>query len=645
MAVDNIGFFNSTLRLTGLSGSGIDTESIVKQLMMAERIPLDRLYQKKQLAEWKRDAYREITNKLRELKDAYFNVAKPASNLMSTSSLLKYKGTSSNSDYVTVSGNAESIAGSHTVSVISLATAQTVASSGRVTGELKGNEISDLNLEGKKIRINLDGVIKEIELGNYSEEGADIGAGIQELVDKAFGEGKIIVSFDEVTRQLSFDTNANKGSTRITLMDGSSDSGLEALGFISGASNRLNTGMSLESLSSSFANELTFNSEGKLEFTINSKKFSFDKSVSLSYMMSTINSDKDANVIIKYDEVTDKFTIASKQTGTGDNIVISEEQGGNFFGIGGAACIDTDVSSMSSMTPGTDATAIIDGQIVVRSTNSFTINGVTYTLKKEHEDPSKESETVTLSIDTDEVYNNIKGFVDKYNEVISFINTKLSEKYNRDYQPLTEAQKKEMKEEDIKKWEEVAKTGLLKNDPILQDIVYSMRRALSDSIEGLTVNLSSIGITTGDYSEKGKLIIDEEKLREAIQNSPYKVAELFTKKSEISYSEATTTELRQKRYSVEGLASRISDILDDNIRTIGGKGKLLERAGIPGDATEFDNMLYDQIKDYNEDIDALIKKLADKEERYFAKFTAMEKYISQMNAQSNWLFMQFNSSS
>ena len=645
---NSINSFSSTMRLTGLSGSGIDTEALVKELMDAERIPLDRLYQKRQLAEWRCDAYREIINKLRELKDAYFDIAKSGSNLTSASGFIKYSGTSGN-EYVTISGNAESTAGSHTVSVIGLATAQTASSAGGVTKPLEGNAVSDFNLSGKKIRITLDGVTREITLDNYSETGSDIVSndretGLQDLIDKAFGAGKIKVGYDESAKKLSLDTVEDSGATRIILNSGSSENGLMALGFKSAASNRLNTGATLDSLSNSFANELTFNEEGKLEFTINSKKFSFDRYTSLSGMMNTINSDPDANASIKYDEIGDKFIITAKQTGSGDNIAI-EETGGNFFGAGGAGAARIDTNS-ETMTQGTDAKAKIDGQVVVRNSNTFIINGTTYTLLKAHADPAAESETVSLSVDTEAIFNNIKGFIDKYNETIDLINTKLSEKYDRNFQPLTDAQKEEMSEDEIKKWEEKAKTGLLRNDSMLQDIVYGMRRALTDDIEGVDIKLSDIGITTGDYSEQGKLIIpDEAKLKAAIEKNPYAISDLFAQKADIDYSDADTTSLRAERYNNEGLANRLSDILNDSIRTTDGKGKLLEKAGVSGDSTEFTNMLYKQIEDYNDDIDDMIVRLTDKENAYYAKFTVMEQYISQMTAQSNWLYSQFSSSS
>ncbi|MEN6313410.1 MAG: flagellar filament capping protein FliD [Clostridiaceae bacterium] len=644
MAINGVNSTRSLLRLTGLGGSGLDTDTIVSQLMTAEKIPLNKLYQKKQLAEWKRDAYREITNKLRDLKDTYFNVAKSSSNLMSETSFKRFAGTTSNSAYVTVSGNAESVAGSHTVSVVRLATAGKAVSADGVTDALEGNAVSNFNLSGSKIQITLDGVTKELTLDNYSSTGSEIisksGTGLQALVDNAFGTGKITVGYDEGTKKLSFDTN--EGSHRITLSNGTSNNGLAALGFSTGASNRLDITKSLENLSSSFVNNLTFNSQGKLKFTINSKEFTFDKSISLSSMLNTINSDATAKVNIKYDETADGFVITAKQLGAGDNIIIGAGQEGNFFGAAGASGINIDPATMED---GKDAEAIIDGQRVIRSTNTFALNGATFTLVKPHAAPASESETVSLSMNTEEIYNNVKGFVDKYNEVISFINTKLTEKYDRDYQPLTDEQKEDLSEEEIKKWETTAKTGLLKGDSLLQNIAYNMRNALTDSIEGISTTLSSIGITTGEYSEKGKLLINETKLKAAIESDPNAVSELFTKESDISYTTATTSALRSQRFSNEGLASRISDILNDNIRTVGGKGLLLEKAGIQGDTTEFKNLIYKQIDDYDDDIDALIDKLNDKEDRYYAKFTALEKYISQMNTQSSWISQQFSNSS
>ena len=643
MAMHRVDSTNSLMRLSGLGGSGLDTDSIVKQLMSAEKAPLIKLYQKRQLAEWKQDSYRDITNKLREFKDTYFNVAKASSNLMSTASFKKYTGTSTNSAIVTVSGNAESIAGSHTVSVINLATAGKAVSSSGATDLLEGTVVSDYNLLGKKMQITLDGVTRELTLDNYVSTGNEIvtkaGTGLQALADRAFGTGKVVVSLN--AGRLRFETAG--GASRITLSSGTSNDALASLGFATGATNRLDTSKSLDSLKTAFANDLTFNSNGKLVFTINNKKFTFDKSVSLSSMMNTINADADAKVNMNYDETTDFFVLTAKQLGYGDNITIDPTtQEGNFFGLGGASKILTGSATTSQ---GIDASARIDNQLVSRNSNTFSLNGTTFTLVKAHASPSTERETVSLSLNTDDVFSNIKSFVDKYNEIIANINTKLTEKYDRNYLPLTDEQKKNMSEDDIKKWETQAKTGLLKGDSILQDIIYGMRRALSDSIAGVSTSLSAVGITTGAYHEKGKLVINETRLKAAIQNNPDSVADLFTKRADISYSASNTPELRSERYKNQGIAHRFSDILDDNIRTAMGKGKLLEKAGLKGDSTEYKSLIFEQIGRYNDNITALLSKLSDKENRYYAKFTALEKYISQMSAQSSWLSSQFNSSS
>ncbi|MFP3422323.1 flagellar cap protein FliD N-terminal domain-containing protein, partial [Bacillus sp. SIMBA_161] len=41
-----------------------------KQMMQAERIPVDRLEQKKQVTEWRRDSYREVNRSLLALRNS-----------------------------------------------------------------------------------------------------------------------------------------------------------------------------------------------------------------------------------------------------------------------------------------------------------------------------------------------------------------------------------------------------------------------------------------------------------------------------------------------------------------------------------------------------------------------------------------------
>ncbi|MER2111874.1 MAG: flagellar filament capping protein FliD, partial [Solibacillus isronensis] len=82
----------STMRIGGLA-SGMDIDSIVEKLMVAERMPMDKLEQQKQIYEWQRDAYRDVNKKMTTL-DTYI-----ADNFI-LKSLNTKTATSSNSDLV-----------------------------------------------------------------------------------------------------------------------------------------------------------------------------------------------------------------------------------------------------------------------------------------------------------------------------------------------------------------------------------------------------------------------------------------------------------------------------------------------------------------------------------------------------------------
>ena len=74
------------IRFTGMA-SGLDTDSMVKELMKARKEPMNRLIREKQTLEWKRESYREMNSLLLELRNSVdtlrfsgnFNVKKAAS--------------------------------------------------------------------------------------------------------------------------------------------------------------------------------------------------------------------------------------------------------------------------------------------------------------------------------------------------------------------------------------------------------------------------------------------------------------------------------------------------------------------------------------------------------------------------------------
>ena len=77
--------------------------------------------------------------------------------------------------------------------------------------------------------------------------------------------------------------------------------------------------------------------------------------------------------------------------------------------------------------------------------------------------------------DSSKVFENVKNFITKYNELIDKIQTKTSEERYRNYTPLTDAQREQLSDKQQEQWEEKAKSGLLRNDSILTNLLTKMR--------------------------------------------------------------------------------------------------------------------------------------------------------------------------
>ena len=71
MAIDGVS--SNQMRFWGLA-SGLDVDEIVRGFMLAERAPLDRLLQRRQLLEWQQEELRTINRMLRELDDLAFQL-------------------------------------------------------------------------------------------------------------------------------------------------------------------------------------------------------------------------------------------------------------------------------------------------------------------------------------------------------------------------------------------------------------------------------------------------------------------------------------------------------------------------------------------------------------------------------------------
>lgn len=273
---------------------------------------------------------------------------------------------------------------------------------------------------------------------------------------------------------------------------------------------------------------------------------------------------------------------------------------------------------------------------VVRDSNTFTLNDVTFTLKGTFDSTKADSDsdpiTFEAEVDSQKAIETMQEMVDMYNEIIKLVNDEVSTKPNRDYDPLTTEQEAEMTDNQIKAWTEKAKAGMLFNDSDIRGLASALRTVISNDSSAL----SAIGISvSSNYSDNGKMIFDQVAFKEALENDSASVIKTLTS--------AMTTDDDGYVSNQGGFFVRLKNIMDKYASTTGAtKGVLIERAGSTHAPTSIlSNSLQKQLDRIDDQIDDLLDKLQTEQDRYISQFTTLETLINQMNSQSSWLSSAF----
>ncbi len=493
-------------------------------------------------------------------------------------------------------------------------------------------------LSGKTITVSLDGSSKTIDLSKVitgdSITNDEFKTNLQAALDNAFGAGKVQVGFDN--SQLSF--SVRSGSTLAV-----SSSVGEALGLGSGLTSYLDTNKTLGDL-----NGVTFDAEGNATLTINGVEIgTYTKDTALETVLNAINSNTEAGVNVSYSKMTNQFVFTAKETGEGGRIEIGGGLGQQLFGT-------VDTGDADSYTAGQDAVfqATINGQTMnlTRSSNTFDLDGMSITLsgvfnnadRGTNADPIKSADvndalfadgedvTFTSKTDADTIVDAVKSMVEDYNAIVeevkkAYSTMPLQQTNGSRYEPLTEEDRADMTESEIKAYEEKAKTGLLFGDNDLSSLYNALRSAVAPGGTDGSY-LRSIGIKTS-YSEGLTTIeLDESALREALETDPDRVKDVFTKS-------------REGGASTDGLMTSIQKVTDRYASTTGAvKGILIEKAGSQYSPTAaLDNALLNQMEEIDEQISKWQTKMSDQVDYYTNKFTQLEMLIQQMNSQSSTL--------
>ncbi|MGG7163930.1 flagellar filament capping protein FliD [Clostridium ihumii] len=378
--------------------------------------------------------------------------------------------------------------------------------------------------------------------------------------------------------------------------------------------------------------DIGINSTDKLNFKVNGEKVEIDldgvKTVGdLSKKISNITKGK---VSLEYSEISKKFTLSTKETGAEISLEFDENSVDILNKIAEFKDIkDNKLSASNLKVKGEDLTAniTIPGDAkeysIKASNNKFSLDGINFDVSGME---VGKTETITVSKSNDEAVKKIKSFVEDYNKLVDKVNKLNTEKRNYNYKPLTEAEKKDMTDDQIAKWEAKAKQGILKGDNYLNSMLSDLRTSMFGE-SGST--LFSIGIsTTSTYTDGGKLEFDEQKFLKSLNEDPEKTINTFkngmTKLDETLKNYTSTNNVR-----ITGSDGKIIDAKR--------KGLLVEKAGYEGTTTVANNVLTKKIKDKQQLIDAQVKKMATMENNYYKQFSNLETVMNKLNSQLGYL--------
>jgi flagellar hook-associated protein 2 len=479
---------------------------------------------------------------------------------------------------------------------------------------MKSVNLKDVLANGQ-ISFDYNGVQKSISFPSDTTISSveELKTYLKDKLDSMYGSGKIDVASAAGTNNLLGITSVSQ--------DISSFTGLSA-----GNYNRINRDEAISKAKFSTDGTELDKDVDEYKIDINGVKFSFSKEATLNDIIKEINSSS-AGITFSHSSTSDKLTAVSKETGAHMDIVISDEQGNLAEVLFGKK----DVVGGYKVEQGTDTVITVTKngvpETLTRSTSNISFDGINIGLSNKA--VGEKDITFAVSEETDKVVEKMAKFVEDYNEIVTYLDEVIRQRPDRKYQPLTDEQRRDMSESEIKLWDEKAKEGMLYLDSDMNSMLYSWKEAISGFVEGNPTHMSSIGISpsSGDYT--GKLVFDENKFRQAYANDSTKIEEFFT-------NNAKGATANQK-----GIAQRLKDVVSRNVGIMGEKGILVERAGTKGTSSEKNNFLYERIKEYDDMIAKLKTRLKTEQEKYYAKFSALETALAKMNSQSSWLSSQF----
>lgn len=676
------------MRITGLA-TGMDMDKLVKETMQPYRIKIQQQQQQKEILEIKQQLYRDVIKESRELYNKYFDVAKTDSLLLSKNwSTVKFQ--SSNENVLTVTGGSDVKPGNYAVTGNTATSAKSIVTEGIDVGNnlvINGKEFT-LHGDTAKLRAeNLNKELKEAGINvsvRYSdfagtEAGNQSGFIFESTVlgkDSTFTIGgtsstigAIVTGIDATASTVTGFTvqdlkdangkiNINGEIITIDIKDEYVNDDIEKL-LQSKLSEKKLTAEIAENGDITFSSKVLGNAVEDPNIEINGNIGTFTKGINGEKTTNTVALDSIKNQKISINgnvidmskavagqevEYLNKVlkeqninTTAKLDESDPSKVILTYNLAGDDYKVD-MSILDTSTST-AMISQGRDSSIVIKddkGGVYTHTgiSNTITLDGMTF--KFTGEIPENGTINVNGKNDVAGVKDKVVNFINDYNKLMEKLNTLTTEKRNKNYSPLTDEQKKELSENEIKAWNEKVKQGQLYKDSDVSRIANSMKSAMRGLVAGVDGNLKKFGIEpVADYqgTKNGTYTIDETKLTEALENNSEEVMKLF-----IGTPTVVEGMSDQEKFNNTGIAQRIKSVIYNE--TVTTSSKIIKKAGIEGTASVGNNELTKSIEKYERKMKDMEIDFSRREQQLYSKWATIESMMNKLNSQQSYLMSQ-----
>lgn len=300
-------------------------------------------------------------------------------------------------------------------------------------------------------------------------------------------------------------------------------------------------------------------------FEINGIEIEVSEEMSLADIRDAINA---ADAGVRATIVDNHLVLESEETGEANKMAVADTAGAVLQDLG---VIDGTGEFVNELQEAQDAQFTVNGLTVTRSANTFddVVDGVTFNLH------GVGTAAITVSQNVDAVMKRISAFVDAYNNVRSYLAS------------------------------QTAKEAPLQGDSLAIRLHSSLRSQLTDPVDApFDLNqLAVIGITT---DREGRLSIDEDRLRAALEQDGDAVRDLFAARANLD--------------GFDGVAARVEAFVS----------AYTQSGGILSNRQQ---MFTRQIESLTVSIEQYEDRLVMRERHLVQQFAAMEQALLQLEGQ------------